>query len=491
MMRRTSGLLSAGLTALVVIGTSGMIAMGCSAAMGGGAGSDFGATPGGVQDVSLARELVELGQVPPAEAFVVEGMFSEHDLPLEGAPCSRTLCLKAALGLAPDASGADAAWAQVGTSSSIDVDDFEPPSLTLIATVDVSSSMGWDYGEDQPGQLARALLGAIADELRAEDRIAIVTYGSNVTTALEIVSGTDGRIDGVINNLDEGGSTNMEGGLERAFSLGRSAVGSTDEVRVLLFTDVQPNVGATSTTEFERMVAAAAGHGVGITVLGLGAGLGQELFDAMSTLRGGNAFSLMGSADVSTFMADNWPWAMCPIAYDMTMTVTPTANLDLVATYGFPGAESATSLEVATVFLSKRRGALLFELSPGQTAIAAGDGVTIDLSYEELSGVRSTETLSALHDGSATDARGHYAPQASVAKTIALALLVSGMHAAADLYGSDQAGAVALLEPVLECFAADATAIADPDIDVEAAFWPRLLELMESGATQGNLYGGY
>lgn len=39
----------------------------------GGLPSDFGATQGGVQDMGFARELIASGQVPPPEAFVVEG----------------------------------------------------------------------------------------------------------------------------------------------------------------------------------------------------------------------------------------------------------------------------------------------------------------------------------------------------------------------------------------------------------------------------------
>lgn len=50
----------------------------------------------------LARDLIADGRVPPPEAFVVEGMFSEYDLPLPGETCARTLCLQAAIGVAPD-----------------------------------------------------------------------------------------------------------------------------------------------------------------------------------------------------------------------------------------------------------------------------------------------------------------------------------------------------------------------------------------------------
>src|SRR5262245_35045726 len=87
---------------------------------GGFAGGDFGATPGGVQDMGLARELIANGRVPPPEAFVVEGMFSEHELGLAGEPCATLLCLRSAVGVAPTLDGEPSGWVQVGLSSTID-----------------------------------------------------------------------------------------------------------------------------------------------------------------------------------------------------------------------------------------------------------------------------------------------------------------------------------------------------------------------------------
>ena len=86
----------------------------------GGMASDFGATQGGVQDMGFARELIASGQVPPPEAFVVEGMFSEHELGLSGDPCERVLCLRTAVGVAPTLDATPSGWLQVGLSSTID-----------------------------------------------------------------------------------------------------------------------------------------------------------------------------------------------------------------------------------------------------------------------------------------------------------------------------------------------------------------------------------
>ncbi|HSA21172.1 MAG TPA: VWA domain-containing protein, partial [Myxococcota bacterium] len=289
-------------------------AAGCGladAGMGGG-GGEFGATQGGVQDMQFARELVENGQVPPPDAFLVEGMFSEHDLPLTGAPCQNLLCLRTASGAAPTLAGEPAAWLQVGMSSLIDPDTFVRPSLAVVAVVDVSGSMGWDYSSEEaeyptPGCLARMLLTRIAGRLGAGDRIAIVAYGTDVSTRLGWTPAEDReRVDAAIAGLGTDGSTNMEAGLRRAFELARQAraEGGTQEVRVMLFTDVQPNVGATSPSEFQAMAADGADQGVGLSVFALGVGLGAEVLEALVQLRGGNAFSLFGREDPDRLLGD-------------------------------------------------------------------------------------------------------------------------------------------------------------------------------------------
>ncbi|WP_437985728.1 vWA domain-containing protein [Sorangium sp. So ce117] len=482
---------------------SGIVMVGCAEIGASDVGSfdgsgEFGATPGGVKDMGLARGLVENGRVPPAEAFVVEAMFSEHDLPLEGAPCATLLCVRAAMGIAPDAQGESAAWVQVGMSSTIDPETFKRPSMAIVATVDVSGSMSWGYGDGEggmPAAIAHSLLGNVASSLDANDRFALVTYGSSVSTPLDWTQGDDPEIKETIDELSENGSTNMEAGLIRAYELAREAKGTADEVRVMLFTDVQPNVGATGGSEFERLVAEGAEDGIGITVFGLGLGLGVEVMNRMSHLRGANAFSLMNADEVGLFMEDNWPWMATPIAHDLSLVATPSPGLSLTHAYGFPtgeaGATSIASLDVASVFLSKRKGALLLSLTPASPEEIAGSAVEVALSYVDRSGEPVTSSLSARYDGEALDERGVVMPQASVDKTVALALLVQAMHDAAQAYGSDPAAAIATLEPALERFAADAAAIGDAGIDAEAAFWPALLDLMKADAPRGDLYGDF
>lgn len=457
----------------------------------GSPGGDFGATPGGVQDMGLARALVEEGRVPPPEAFVVEGMFSEHDLPVEGAACSNLLCVRAAGAIAPNLEGETRAWAQIGLSSTVDPASYERPPVTLIATVDVSGSMGWSYGDSSPGELSRALLHRIAAELGEEDRIAIVTYGSHVSTALPVTSGASGAIRGVIDALSENGSTNMEAGLQRAYELARAEVGNGRDVRVLLFSDEQPNVGATSATEFQSMVQAGADEGIGITIFGMGLGLGQHLFEAMSHLRGGNAFSIMAPEDVPALMEESWPFLLTPIAYDMEVAITPSTGTSVLRGYGFPGAgeDGSARLEVSSVFLSRKRGALLVELGRDDDSPIGQAGATLTLEYERPDGTPVSETLAVDWSSLSADERGHAYAQPATGRTVALALAVTGMRDAAERYGSDRDAAVAIAEATATRLSADAEALDDDALRAEVDFANELLDLMRGGAPQGSLYG--
>lgn len=457
-------------------------------------GGDFGATPGGVQDMGFARELVANGQVPPPEAFVVEGMFSEHDLPLEGPACAQLFCLRGALGVAPTLQGDPSAWLQVGLSSTLNLDTFERPPLSLVLTVDVSGSMDWPYSTpyneyQTPLKVAKAQMEGLVSTLGPNDEVAIVAYGSSARTVLELTSGDQqARLLAAIRGLESDGSTNMEEGLERAYRLAQGSRGGNAR-RLLLFTDVQPNVGATEATEFERLVSQGASEGVGLTVFGVGVGLGPEVFDAMSRVRGGNAFTLFGSRDTERVLEQDWPWLAIPLAYDLSVELEPGEGLEVAEGYGFPTTEGEANLTASTVFLSKRRGALLVRLAPTAEDLATLN-VSGTLAYKTPAGERVDDTLTATFTPE-PDERGHAFAQPSVGKTVALAVLVSTMRTAAERYAEAPQAATELMRRAAERLEADAEALGDGGLAAEVTFARELLGLMEAGAPQGTLYGSF
>jgi Ca-activated chloride channel family protein len=482
------------LSSALLLGEVGCSAYGdLLAGPGGSYGGEFGATVGGVKDLRLARELIGKGVVPTADAFLVEAMFAEHDLPLTGAPCTKPLCLRGAAGIAPDLDGVQAGWAQLGLSSGIDPATFVRPSLSAILCVDVSGSMGWEgklTGGTLPtaGRLSYLLLKQLATRLGAEDRVALVTYGSSVSTVVPLTRGDDPALGPAIESLRTAGSTNMEAGLRRAYELGRSAQGQTQAVRIFLFTDENPNVGATSETEFSRIVTSGEQEGSALTVFGLGPYLRSNLMNAMAVLRGANGYSLTSEEHVPELLAESWPWMASPLAYDLKVTVQAQSGFALANTYGFPQSGGASpQLEARTVFLSRKRGGLLLQLTPPMGGSVLDFAVNTGLSYTALTGAPISESLNISAAGAALDGRGRYAAQPSVAKATALAILVSSLRKAAELYRSDAAAAIALMMRASTRISEDATALADPSLDVEVKLAKDLLQLMQSGARQGTM----
>jgi len=448
--------------------------------------------------MGLARELIAAGQVPPPEAFTVEGMFSEHDLPLTGETSDSILNLRGGLGYAPDLMGQSAGWLQVGMSSNIDPETFERPSLSVIACVDISGSMGWNYNTENqeyptPGAMARLLLNRIVAQLNGDDRVAIVTYGSDVATLLSPVAANSPAVPAAIEALTAGGVTNMEAGLTRAFALAQmEAAASANNVRVLLFTDIQPNVGATSGETFRNMASEAAQADIGLSVYGLGVGMRQEVMNVISDLRGGNAFSLFDADDVDELVEMNWPWMMVPIAHELTMEITAPSGIIVDSAYGFPGStDGALGFSVASVFPSRKKGALLACLKPEPGSSLNGASIDGRLTYETLGGQIITQNLTWDFPAEPGNGSGPWYEQTTVGKTVALAVMVSGMESAAMVYGDNSEEAVAIMQQVQARIAADAGQLADAGLAIEAQLAADLLALMESGAPQGDLYGEF
>ena len=465
----------------------------------GGLGTDgaggLGATQGGIQDLTYARQLVDNGQVPPPEAFVAEGLFSEYDLALSSAPTAGRLGLSQGVGVAPLTDGTAAAWVQLSMSTDVDLASWTVPDLAVVFCLDVSGSMAWDYGEGDlayppAGVLSRRLVSAIANQLRTTDQVGIVSFAANATTTYPLTAGGDqAGVQDALDAMPTGGSTDLLAGLTAAFDLVRAADAALTR-RVILLSDQQPNLSLSRQRGLEQLVADAAANGLGLTVVSLGLGLSQDLTLKLSAQPGGNAFAVFDRNDVDRLVADQWPFLAVPLASDLRLQVQLPAGWQVADSFGFGGGvtPSGVDLQVTSVFLSRRHGALLLQLAPPAGGVQPF-ATEVGFSYALPDSTPPPATLTAEYTGEATDAGGRWFSEPTVGKTVALALLVTAMHDAAVRYGSDQAGAVALLDQAVTRFDADVASLGDAALADESTFAHKLLALLRQGAEQGSLYG--
>ena len=209
------------------------------------------------------RRMIEGGALPPRDAVRVEELvnyFPYEDVPppvdgeafgvlVEVAPCPWEPAHKLAR-IVIRGRGVDAR-----------------PALNLVFLVDVSGSMK----PDNRLPLVKTGLSLLANTLREQDKVTIVTYAGSANVALPTTAGNDQRtILKAVDRLTADGGTNGGSGIQLAYDAARAGFARGGVNRVILCTDGDFNVGVTNRDDLVRLVQTRAAEGVFLTVLGVG-----------------------------------------------------------------------------------------------------------------------------------------------------------------------------------------------------------------------------
>jgi Ca-activated chloride channel homolog len=147
--------------------------------------------------------------------------------------------------------------------------DRDLPPSNLVFLVDVSGSME----DENKLPLVKQSLKLLARRMRQQDRISIVAYAGSAGLALGPTSGSrKDEILRAIEALESGGTTAGGEGIHLAYEAAKKAFIPKGLNRVILATDGDFNVGASSDGELLRLIEEERKAGVFLTVLGFGMG---------------------------------------------------------------------------------------------------------------------------------------------------------------------------------------------------------------------------
>ena len=139
----------------------------------------------------------------------------------------------------------------------------------FIFLIDISGSMD----KDNRLPLVQSAFKFLVHSLRAEDTIAIVTYGGSVGIALPPTSGAEKeKIISVIESLRADGDTPGSQAIQTAYDIAEKIADTKSNNRIILATDGDFNIGQTSDKELENIVKAHKQKGIYLTCLGAGMG---------------------------------------------------------------------------------------------------------------------------------------------------------------------------------------------------------------------------
>ncbi len=215
---------------------------------------------------SNIRRFINNGSLPPVDAVRIEEMINYFDYDYESPSGSDPV--KIFTEMAPAPWNKEHQLLHVGIKAR-DIDKDNLPPSNLVFLLDVSGSMS------APNKLPllKSGLKMLVQQLRKQDRVAIVVYAGAAGLVLESTPGDEKeKIIAALDRLSAGGSTAGGAGINLAYSTAAKYFQKEGNNRIILATDGDFNVGASSDQSMEELITQKRKEGVFLTVLGFGMG---------------------------------------------------------------------------------------------------------------------------------------------------------------------------------------------------------------------------
>lgn len=261
---------------------------------------------------SNLRRLLNQGRLPPRDAVRVEELVNyfpyDYPRPQGNAPFAVTT------ELAPTPWNPDTLLLRIGIQAADPAKDSLPPA-NLVLLIDVSGSM--TAPEKLP--LLKNALKLFVQQLRAQDRLSIVTYASGEAIALPPTSGREkATILAAINSLQAGGATAGAAGIQMAYQMAEQAFQPKGINRILLATDGDFNVGISNFDALKNLVEEKRKSGVALSALGFGSGnYNEQLMEQIADV-GNGAYSYIDSLqEGQKVLVDEFTSTLATVASDV------------------------------------------------------------------------------------------------------------------------------------------------------------------------------
>ena len=262
------------------------------------------------------RRFIQSGDRPPIDAVRIEEMVNYFPYDWDSVSGEHPFAVTTEVWEAP--------WkpehrlVRIGLhAESVDTGDLPPSNLVFL--LDVSGSM-MPYNKLPLLKKAFALL---VDQLRPEDRVAIVVYAGAAGLVLPSTpGGRKAEILAALEDLQAGGSTAGGAGLRLAYEVARENRLDGGNNRVILATDGDFNVGASSDAEMVRLIERERESGTFLTVLGFGTGnLKDSKMEQIADHGNGNFHYVDGLLEARKVLVEEMGGTLLTLAKDVKLQV--------------------------------------------------------------------------------------------------------------------------------------------------------------------------
>ncbi|MES2828594.1 MAG: von Willebrand factor type A domain-containing protein [Bacteroidota bacterium] len=215
---------------------------------------------------SNLRRFINNGTLPPQDAVRIEEMINYFNYEYEQPKGDDPIQISTEIASAPW--NTNHKLVKIGLQGR-KVPTDKLPASNLVFLIDVSGSMN---AENRLPLLVSSFK-MLTNQLRKEDKIAIVVYAGRAGVVLPSTPGDEKTsIKDALNKLSAGGSTAGGEGINLAYKIASESFIKGGNNRVILATDGDFNVGASSDADMETLIEQKRKSGIFLTVLGYGMG---------------------------------------------------------------------------------------------------------------------------------------------------------------------------------------------------------------------------
>lgn len=265
---------------------------------------------------SIVRKFINGGFLPPKDAVRIEEMINYFDYSYDSPKGKDPVAIYTEVAICP--------WNEkhqlmkIGLQAQkIDKENLPPSNIVFL--MDVSGSM---YGPTRL-DLVKSSFKMLTKELRPQDRVAIVVYSGAAGLVLPSTSGAEKEtIIRALDQLTAGGSTAGGEGINLAYKIAQENFVTGGNNRVILATDGDFNVGASSDADMKRLIEEKRKSGVFLSVLGYGMGNYKDnKMETIADAGNGNYAYINDIAEANRVLVKEFGGTLFTVAKDVKLQV--------------------------------------------------------------------------------------------------------------------------------------------------------------------------
>ena len=282
----------------------------------------------------------------------------------------------------------------------------ERENVALTLLVDISGSMKAPYSDAARGEIVTRLqvvqegLFRLLTQLKDGDILSLVTFENRALTVVErwVYQADDNTFFNAIASLKANGTTNLDQGINEAYSAANALFDPEKSNRVIILTDANANTGEVDPAIIAQHTVINDLEGIHFSGVGIGEGFNDRFLNELTDIGKGTYSAMITPGDAERIFADNFMRFLSPAVKNVKFQLTYPQVLNQF--YSAAEDISTNPDEVSSINFSYNSEQFFLEIFEGAGFLDQTLEITLGVTFTDAQGedqqISITKTLAQL-----------------------------------------------------------------------------------------------